>query len=168
MLIRLNQPEIGSVARGKPFVSVEEELSAREHVVRHQRGVCVGNGIRHDIISAVRDDRVVLTRLVHPDEFLDGLTEIEIDLDGRLTREDVLISRPLYALHEIFVGGLREPSSFVGIQIDVVDVYLCFDERRSVVVSVEHCQDRTGVGFDALVPRPERDVELNFMVLESY
>ena len=119
--------------------------------------------------SAVVD---VLVGLHHPDELLDGVVEVQLDLVGR--RTDRLITSELQLLNEVLVGVLGHAAALVGIEEDVVDVEGRGDER--LVVRRLHLEG-LGVGRmearevrdrpEALIDRAKIDVDAHLVVLES-
>jgi hypothetical protein len=76
----------------------------------------------------------VLIGLDYPDELLNGVVKVELDLVGR--RADGLITGELELLNKILVRVLGHTSALIGVQEDVVDVKRSSNERL-VVSSVD-------------------------------
>jgi hypothetical protein len=58
--------------------------------------------------------------LDNPDEFLTWVVEVELDLVGR--RSDRFTASELEGFNEVFVGNLGELTTFISVEVDVVDV----------------------------------------------
>jgi hypothetical protein len=102
-------------------VSVVEGLSTKEPVKK---------------LTALKGRAVVdvLIGLDNPDELLNGVVKVELDLVGR--RANGLITSELQLLNKILVGVLSHTSALIGVQEDVVDVERGSNERL-VVSSVD-------------------------------
>jgi hypothetical protein len=102
-------------------ISVVEGLSTKEPV---------------EELTALKRRAVVnvLIGLDNPDELLNGVVKVELDLVGR--RADGLITGELQLLDEVLVGVLGHTSALISVQEDVVDVERGGDERL-VVSSVD-------------------------------
>jgi hypothetical protein len=68
----------------------------------------------------------VLIWLDDPDEFLNGVVKVELDLVGR--RTDGLVAGELELFNEVLVGVLGHAPALIGVQEDVVDVQRCGNE----------------------------------------
>jgi len=117
----------------------------------------------------------VLIGLDNPDELLNGVVKVELDLVGR--RADGLIAGELQLLNKILVGVLSHTSALIGIQEDVVDVERRSDERL-VVSSVDTATSgrRTGVGIaaaertdspQALIDGADIEIDLDLVILKG-
>jgi hypothetical protein len=62
----------------------------------------------------------ILIRLDNPDELLDGMIEVKLDLvTGRTDR---FITSELKLLNEVLVGVLSHSASLVGVKEDIIDI----------------------------------------------
>ena len=113
----------------------------------------------------------VIVGLHHPDELLDGVVEVELDLVGG--GADGLITSELELLDEVLVGVLGHAAALVGVEEDVVDVEGGSDE--GLVVRGLHL-DALGGGLvarkvrngpEALVDRAKINVDANLVVLKG-
>ncbi len=98
-----------------------------------------------------------------PDEFLDGVVEVEARLVRRARER--FFTRELELVNEVFVRYLSKTATFVSVEVDVVDV-----ERSVLEVGVEHRRDRRLVRTTnnvALSSTSEFNVNYDFVVLES-
>lgn len=168
------------LVRGVRFAAVEETSVRETSDVRRVRGEL---GVRPDVdagVVVVNNGAVegtlrrVVTPLVgtvvndvlaldDPDEFLDGVVEVEARLVRR-AREG-FFTRELELVDEVFVRDLGEAATFVRVEVDVVDV-----ERSVLKVGVEHRRDRRLVRTTnnvALSSAGEFNVDDYFVVLES-
>jgi hypothetical protein len=153
---------VDSIGEGINSISVVEWLSTKEPV---QKLVAVK---RRTVVN-------ILVRLDNPDELLNGVVEVELDLVGR--RTDRLITSELELLNKVLVGVLGHTSALIGIQEDVVDIERGSDEGL-VVGSIDTATGgrRTGVGIaaaeradspQALVDGTNIEVNLDLVVLKS-
>ena len=168
------------LVRGVRFAAVEE-TSVRE--TSNVRGVRGELGVRPDVdagVVVVNNGAVegalrrVVTPLVStvvnnvlalddPDEFLDGVVEVETRLVRRARER--FFTRELELVDEVFVRDLGEAATFVRVEVDVVDV-----ERSVLEVRVKHRRDRVLVRTTnnvALSSASEFNVDDYFVVLES-
>ncbi len=103
-----------------------------------------------------------------PNELLDGVVEVELDLVGR--RADGFITGELELLDEVLVGVLGHTSALIGVEEHVVDVEGGGNE--GLVVSAVHL---LGVGSgnqrtdrpEALVDGANVEVDLDLVVLQG-
>jgi hypothetical protein len=104
---------VDGVGKGVDGVGVVEGLGAEETVQE---------------LFAIEGRTVVnvLIWLNDPDEFLNGVVKVELDLVGR--RTDGLITGELELFNEVLVGVLGHAPALIGIQEDVVDVQRCGNE----------------------------------------
>lgn len=72
----------------------------------------------------------ILIGLNNPDELLNRVVKVELDLVGR--RADGLITGELQLLNKILVGVLGHASALIGVQEDVVNIERGSDERLVV------------------------------------
>jgi hypothetical protein len=144
------------VGEGIDGVGVVEGLSAEEAVKN-------GAGLER---RAVVD---VLVGLDNPDELLDGVVEVELNLVGRGT--DGLITSELELLDEVLVGVLGHTSALIGVEEHVVDVEGSGDEGLVVGGSDLHGGTRGvvqgGHSPQALLNRADIKVNLDLVILKS-
>jgi hypothetical protein len=110
----------------------------------------------------------ILVGLDDPDELLNGVVKVELDLVGRGTNG--LITSELELLNEVLVGVLGHTPALVGVQEDVVNVERSSDER--LVVSGGHLGGGGGAvegvhGPQALLNRADIKVDLDLVVLKG-
>jgi len=110
----------------------------------------------------------VLVGLDDPDELLNGVVKVELDLVGR--RTDGLITGELKLLDEVLVGVLGHTSALIGVEEDVVDVEGSGDE--GLVVGGGDLDGGGGVveaghGPQALLNGADIKVNLDLVVLKS-
>jgi hypothetical protein len=145
-----------SVGQGIDGVGVVEGLSTEEAVKN-------GTGVER---RAVVD---VLVGLDNPDELLNGVVEVELDLVGRGT--DGLITSELELLDEVLVGVLGHTSALIGVEEHVVDVERGGDE--GLVVGGGDLDGGTsgvveaGHSPQALLDGADIKVDLDLVVLKS-
>jgi len=114
----------------------------------------------------------VLIRLDNPNEFLNGVVKVELDLVGR--RTNGLITSELKLLNKVLVGILSHTSALISVQEDIVDVEGCSNQR--LVISgvntttfgkiVRGAVKRTD-SPQALINRTNIEVNLDFVILKS-
>ena len=145
------------VGEGVNSVGVVEGLSTEE---------TVENGTRVKRRAVVD----VLVGLDNPDELLNGVVEVELNLVGRGT--DGLITSELELLDQVLVGVLGHTPALIGVQEDVVDVEGCSDE--GLVVGGGDLDSGGGAGVvqgghgpQALLNRADIKVNLDLVVLEG-
>ena len=120
---------------------------------------------------AVKGGAVVYVgvRLHDPDELLDGVVEVELDLVGR--RADRLITSELKLLNEVLVGVLGHAAALVGVKEHVVHEERSGNERLVVGVgALDRAAGGGGEGVDgpeALVNGAKINVDADLVVLES-
>jgi hypothetical protein len=122
----------------------------------------------------------VLIRLDNPDELLNGVVKVELDLIGRRTNR--LITSELELSDQVLVGVLGHSASLIGIEEDIVNVQRGGDQRLIVsdgggdgASNRVLLTSRVGVlvavqGGDspqALINRADIKVDLDLVVLES-
>ncbi len=184
VLVRLNFVEVAAFANLETIVTVElEEGSdnrvATSHTFNTSDGVTGFEGSAVPPIGEVEglltlprvDDGISAVNegvtLDNPDEFLTRVVEVELDLVGR--RSDGLTASELEDVDEVLVAYLGELTTFISVEVDVVDV-----EGSSNQVGVGNTiTDGVGVGelragFPAEVAEVVEDqVDTNFVVLEG-
>ena len=145
------------VGEGVNSVGVVEGLSTEE---------TVENGTRLKGRAVVD----VLVGLDNPDELLNGVVEVELNLVGRGT--DGLITSELELLDQVLVGVLGHTPALIGVQEDVVDVEGGSDER--LVVGGGDLDSGGGAGVvqgghgpQALLNRADIKVNLDLVVLKG-
>jgi hypothetical protein len=146
------------VGQGIDGVGVVEGLSTEE---------AVKNGARVERRAVVD----VLVGLDNPDELLNGVVEVELDLVGRGT--DGLITSELELLDEVLVGVLGHTSALIGVEEHVVDVERGGDE--GLVVGGGDLDGGTGTSGvvqaghspQALLNGADIKVDLDLVVLKS-
>ena len=111
----------------------------------------------------------VAIRLDNPDELLNGVVKVELDLVGR--RTDGLITSELELLDEVLVGVLGHTSALVGVQEHVVDIERSGNEGLVVSGSDLHGGTggvvQAGHGPQALLDGADIKVDLDLVVLKS-
>jgi hypothetical protein len=116
----------------------------------------------------------VLIRLDNPDELLNGVVKVELDLVGR--RANGLITSELKLLNKILVGVLSHASALISVQEDIVDIERGSNQRLIVgvvdtatdggVSSVVGAVKRTD-SPQALIDGTDIKVDLDLVILES-
>jgi hypothetical protein len=114
----------------------------------------------------------VLIRLDNPNEFLNGVVKVELDLVGR--RTNGLITSELKLLNKVLVGILSHTSALISVQEDIVDVEGCSNQRLVIsgVDATTFGKIATGAvkrtdSPQALVNRTNIEVNLDFVILKS-
>ena len=148
---------VDGVGKGIHGVSVVEGLGAEEVV---QKLIALK---RRAIVN-------VAVGLDDPDELLDGVVEVELDLVGGGT--DGLVTGELELLDEVLVGVLGHASALVGVQEDVVNVEGGGDEGLVVSSDDLATSGRAGAsqranGPQALINGTNIKVDLDLVVLEG-
>ncbi len=129
-------------------------------------------GAKHLVEESVRiEGRAVVDVRVwldNPDELLDGVVEVELDLVRG--RTDRLIASELELVDEVLVGVLGHTTALIRVEEHVVDEEGSRNER--LVVGLAYL-DRSGVGREggdrpeALINGAKIDVDADLVVLES-
>ena len=120
---------------------------------------------------AVKGGAVVYVgvRLHDPDELLDGVVEVKLDLVGR--RTDRLVTSELKLLNEVLVGVLGHAPALVRVKEHVVHEERSGNERLVVGVgALDRAAGGGGEGVDgpeALVNGAKINVDADLVVLES-
>lgn len=167
---RVNEAEVGALtitaardgARAAKRVDGVRERVNRVRVVER-----LGTEHVEQTLGVVKRRAVidVGVRLDHPDELLDGVVEVELNLVRRGT--DRLIARELELLDEVLVRVLGHAAALVSVKEHVVD-----EERSShqrLVVGSSHLGPTHHVRHrpEALVNRAKVDVDAHLVVLEG-
>ena len=168
---------------GKQAADVNDTVGSRHGVRAAERVNGVGEGI--DGIGIVEglgaeqleekaagiEGRAVVdvgVALNNPDELLNGVIKVELDLVGG--RADGFVASELELLDEVLVGVLGHASALVGVEEHVVDVEgRC---NQGLVVSGVHLLGTGGGGQrtdrpEALVDGANVEVDLDFVVLKG-
>ena len=113
---------------GDGVVRAESHDSVREGVdgVGVVEGLCTEETVEDGALVEGRAVVDVLVGLDDPDELLNGVVKVELDLVGR--RTDGLITGELKLLDEVLVGVLGHTPALIGVEEDVVDVEGSGDE----------------------------------------
>jgi hypothetical protein len=113
----------------------------------------------------------VLIRLDNPNELLNRVVKVKLDLVGR--RADGLITSELELLNEVLVGVLSHTSALISVKEDVVNVERS-SNKRLVVSSVYTATSSSAVTSvegtnspKALINGADIKVDLNLVVLKS-
>jgi len=137
-------------------------------------GVVEGLGTEKAVeeLTALQGGAVVhvAVGLDNPDELLDGVVEVELDLVGRGT--DGLITGELELLNEVLVGVLGHAPALVGVQEDVVNVEGSGNEGLVVsgddlATGIGGAASQRANGPQALVNGADIKVDLNLVVLKG-
>ena len=155
----LSTKSMDSVGKSIDGISVVKGLSTEEPV---QKLVAVE---RRAVVN-------VLIGLDNPDELLNGVVKVELDLVGR--RADRLITSELKLLDKVLMGVLSHTSALISVQEDVVDVERGSDERLVVggvdTATVGRVAGAAAEGADspqALINGTNIEVNLDLVVLKS-
>ena len=92
-----------------------------------------------------------------PDELLDGVVKVELNLVGGGVNR--LITSELELLNQVLVGGLGEAAALISVEVDIINPETGGNEGRS--------GERTVVSEVALVGGTELKVNLDLVVLEG-
>jgi hypothetical protein len=114
----------------------------------------------------------VLIWLDNPNEFLNRVVKVELDLVRR--RTDGLITSELKLFNKVLVGVLSHTSALISVQEDIVDVEGCSNQRLVIsgVDTTTFGKIATGAvkrtdSPQALVNRTNIEVNLDFVILKS-
>ncbi len=183
VLVRLDKVEVSTLTHLETVVAVELEessdyrvlaghtLNASHGVTRLEAGTIPPVRVVEGLLTLVGADNRVITRheritLDNPDELLNGVVEVELELVGR--GGDRLATSELENIDEVLVGDLGELTTLISIEVDVINV-----ERSSDEASLGNTvADRVGVTRGGLIPAEvvegvELEVDTDFVVLES-
>ncbi len=161
--------DVRTSAVGDSVVGAEGHNGVGEGI--HCVGVVEGLGAEKAVENgAFLERRAVVNVLVgldDPDELLNGVVEVELDLVGG--RADGLITGELKLLDEVLVGVLGHTSALIGVQEDVVNVEGSGDE--GLVVGGSDLSGRgvvkAGHGPQALLNGADIKVDLDLVVLKG-
>jgi len=145
----------------KEVVGISSETST-ETVLRNarERSDIKGIGVVEPLATHVGSTGGGISvgiRLDDPDEFLNGVVKVELDLVGGGV--DGLITSELELLNKVLVGGLSEAAALISVKVDVVNPETGSNEGRSSEGSV--------ISEVALVGGTELKVNLDLVVLEG-
>lgn len=153
VLVGLHQVEVGSRAFREAVLAVQLQFRGRQQGrVGNRRGHQVGGG-RLEVEPLVGAGGSVA--LDNPDQFLDGVVEVQFDLVVQAS--DGFITGELQLLNQVFVAQLGEPAAFVGVQEDVIH-----PQGRGDVVAGGGGTQTHALGLGA-----ELNVNLDFVVLQG-
>ncbi len=184
VLVRLHLVEIATLADLETIVAVELEESSDDRVLAgHALNASDGvTGLEDSPIPPIGEverllalpgvDDGVITRHVrvaldNPDELLNGVVEVELDLVGG--GSDGLSTSELEDVDEVLVGDLGELAALIGIEVDVVNIERSSDEA----LGVDTVTDGVSVGEGGgVVPAEvaevvELEVDTDLVVLEG-
>jgi len=184
VLVRLHLVEIATLADLETIVAVELEESRDDRVLAgHALNASDGvTGLEDSPIPPIGEverllalpgvDDGVITRHVrvaldNPDELLNGVVEVELDLVGG--GSDGLSTSELEDIDEVLVGDLGELAALIGIEVDVVNIERSSDEA----LGVDTVTDGVSVGEGGgVVPAEvaevvELEVDTDLVVLEG-
>jgi hypothetical protein len=155
----LSTKSMDSVGKSIDGISVVKGLSTEKPV---QKLVAVE---RRAVVN-------VLIGLDNPDELLNGVVKVELDLVGR--RADRLITSELKLLDKVLMGVLSHTSALISVQEDVVDVERGSNERLVVggvdTTTVGGVAGAAAEGADspqALINGTNIEVNFDLVVLKS-
>ncbi len=182
MLVRLDFVEVAALTDGETIVAVELEeggddrvltshtFNAGHGVTRFQDGTVpeireverllplpvIDDGIR------AGDERITLD---NPHELLARMVEVELDLVG--AGSDGFTASELEGLNEVLVGDLGELTTFISVEVDVVNVEGGSDEASGGDTVAHRVEPRDGVVPAHVAELVELEVDTNFVVLEG-
>ena len=185
VLVRLDPVEVVAVADGKPIVAVELDQGS-DHRVVTSHAFNTGDGVtafQNGAVPIVRvverllslprvDDSIIAAdegvALDNPDELLARVVEVELDLVGR--GGDGFATSELEGIDQILVSDLGELTTFIRVQVDVVNI----QGRSDQALVGNTVTDDVGVAgaLGGKVPAHvaevvEFQVDTDFVVLES-
>ena len=175
--------DIVCTSLGEQAADIDDAVGSRDGVRAAERVDGVGQGI--DGVGVVEglgaeqleeeaagiEGRAVVDvgiALDNPDEFLNGVVEVELDLVGG--RADGFIASELELLDQVLVGVLGHAPALIGVEEHVVDVER--SSNQGLVVSGVHLLgtgggDQRADGPEALVDGANVEVDLDFVVLKG-
>jgi hypothetical protein len=184
VLVRLNFVEVATLADLETIVTVELDQGGDTRVLTgHTFNTSDGvTRLEYRAVPPVREVERLLTlpredgsivagnegvTLDNPDEFLTRVVEVELELVGR--GSDRFTTSELENINEVFVGYLGELTTFIGIEVDVVDVERSSNQvGSSDTVTNDVYVGVLGSSIEAHVTDiVEGQVDTNFVVLES-
>ena len=184
VLVRLHLVEIATLADLETIVAVELEESRDDRVLAgHALNASDGvTGLEDSPIPPIGEverllalpgvDDGVITRHVrvaldNPDELLNGVVEVELDLVGG--GSDGLSTSELEDIDEVLVGDLGELAALIGIEVDVVNIERSSDEALGVdtVTDGVSVGEGGGVVTAEVAEVVELEVDTDLVVLEG-
>jgi hypothetical protein len=186
MLVRLNFVEVTALAHLETIMTVELEESTDYRVltsetfkgshgvtrdshgaipvVRVVEGLLTLPGVDYSIIA--RDERITL---YNPDELLNGVVEVELNLVGR--RGNRFATSELENLDEVLMGHLGELAALFSIKEDIINVERSSLETLGIhaITDSMHVRGRRSGGVipAEIAEIVELEVDTDFVVLES-
>jgi hypothetical protein len=112
----------------------------------------------------------VLIWLDNPNEFLNRVVKVELDLVRR--RTDGLITSELKLFNKVLVGVLSHTSALISVQEDIVDVEGCSNQRL-VISGVDTTTSSRRIAVkrtnspQTLIDRTNIEVDLDFVILKG-
>jgi hypothetical protein len=149
--------EVEWVSSSRSSHTSSERIRRSTSVVGRVNRVSVVEPLRSTEVSG-RVDVYIGVRLDYPDKFFTWVVEVKFDfvaggVNGFITSE-------LKLLNKVFVRYLSESSSFVGVEVDVVNIEGSSSELRNFVGEFTSSPV-------ALSSISELDVDFDFVVLKS-
>ncbi len=185
VLVRLHLVEVAALTLLETIVAVELDLghdgrvlaghalNTGDGVTRLEDRAIPPVGVVEGLLALPGVDDGVIARhegiaLDNPDELLDGVVVVELELVG--ARGDGLTAGELENLNEVLVGHLGELTTLISIEVDVVNEERSSDEASSV----NTVTDNVGVGGNlrGILPAEvtevvELEVDTHLVVLEG-
>ncbi len=185
VLVRLHLVEVAALTLLETIVAVELDLghdgrvlaghalNTGDGVTRLEDRAIPPVGVVEGLLALPGVDDGVIARhegiaLHNPDELLDGVVVVELELVG--ARGDGLTAGELENLNEVLVGHLGELTTLISIEVDVVNEERSSDEASSV----NTVTDNVGVGGNlrGILPAEvtevvELEVDTHLVVLEG-
>jgi hypothetical protein len=163
VLVRLHPVEVVTVTHREAVVAVELEersdgrvlarhtLHASHGVTRLEHRAVPPVGVVERLLSLPRVDDVIIAAyeavtLHNPDELLARVVEVELELVGRAG--DGFTASELEHIDEVLVADLGELTTFISIEVDVVDV----ERSRSKTALANAVADGVRVRAVGVVP----------------
>ena len=182
VLVRLDFVEVAAFTDGESVVPVELEEGSDDRVLtghtfntgdtvtRFEDATIPEIGIVERLLPLpVVDDGIragdIGVTLDNPDKFLTRVVEVELDLVTG--RSDGFTASELEGFNQVFVGNLGELTTFISIEVDVVDVEGGSDETSGGDTVTDWVEPRGGVVPAHVTEFVEFEVDTNFVVLEG-
>ena len=182
VLVRLDFVEVAAFTDGETIVAVELEEGGDDRVLTshtfnaghgvtrfEDRAVPEVREVERLLPLPVVDDGVragdIGVTLDNPDKFLTRVVEVELDLVGR--RSDGFTASELEGFNQVFVGNLGELTTFISIEVDVVDVEGGSDEASGGDAVTDWVETSGGEVPAHVTELVEFEVDTNFVVLEG-
>ena len=149
MLIRLNQVEVSGITLRETVLSVQLEFSTFQQI-----NTTVGV-VTEQVGSGLED----------PDEFLARM--VQSKLGFVVLSSDRFTTSELELFNKILMLNLRELATFIGIEINVVNVQGSISQRGSRSRESFSGSRASRVLEETVGQRLEGDVEFNFMIVNT-